>query len=342
MGLVLGLAVVSFSLLSAPAFAANESSWLGWSGPVECQNTEEVERQIESLLGEAVNFQQLPRTQVVVDWSASVGWDFLVKVQLETGQRERQVTARTCAEGFDVVALTLALLLDLQLEEASATAQLSDAEETAAGLERASKPVGGSNAMPEVEPSPVEEVAESPKALTNLELWNLTVGGAAKVDMGTLPTRLYGGGGQLGVNWKRWQFEIAAEYLQSDDNSLPNAVAPVRYSVLSGAAQLCRRFEIAEGTTYANCVGGQVGSLSIAEQGGTNRRSSGLWTSAQAGAELGLKVAGKSYGFARLQLLFPLLRHELTLEGGGVVHTLPTISAQIQLGVAFDVTDGTW
>jgi hypothetical protein len=37
-----------------------ERDWLLWQGPIECQNTREVERQIESLLGRAPDLIPVP------------------------------------------------------------------------------------------------------------------------------------------------------------------------------------------------------------------------------------------------------------------------------------------
>src|SRR5262245_61639221 len=102
-----------------------ERDWLEWQGPLECQNTREVERQMESLLGHAPDPAQLPPTRVEVGWARTRGWTLLIRVALPAGERRREVDVRTCADGFDVVALTLALILDPDLAGADPLAEES-------------------------------------------------------------------------------------------------------------------------------------------------------------------------------------------------------------------------
>ena len=85
---------------------------LGWSAPAECQNTSEVERRLESLLGHPLDPAALPPTRVRMGWSAERGWAVRVTVELAEGARDRSVDAPSCADAFDVVALSLALILD--------------------------------------------------------------------------------------------------------------------------------------------------------------------------------------------------------------------------------------
>src|SRR6185436_7094179 len=68
-----------------------EGDWLHWQGPLECQNTREVERQIESLLGHAPDPAQLPSTRVEVGWALERGWNLRIRVALPRGERRREV-----------------------------------------------------------------------------------------------------------------------------------------------------------------------------------------------------------------------------------------------------------
>ena len=51
--------------LAGPQEPVRAAPWLDWHGPIECQNTREVERQIESLLGHAPDLTQMPPTRAV-------------------------------------------------------------------------------------------------------------------------------------------------------------------------------------------------------------------------------------------------------------------------------------
>ena len=106
-----GLALGACMLVSGPS-RAEDGPWLTWSAPAECQNTGEVERRVQFLLGRAVDFTGLPPTLVRMGWSAERGWAVRVTVELAGGPRDRSLDAPSCADAYDVIALSLALILD--------------------------------------------------------------------------------------------------------------------------------------------------------------------------------------------------------------------------------------
>ena len=96
--------------LGRPALA--QEAWLEWTAPPECQNTSEVERRLQSLLGRPVDFEVIPSTRVQMAWRAETGWAVRVTVALPSGPRDRALDAPSCADALDVVALSLALILE--------------------------------------------------------------------------------------------------------------------------------------------------------------------------------------------------------------------------------------
>src|ERR1043165_4325079 len=98
--------------LEAGGAGAEAPSWLGWRAPAECQNTAEVERRLESLLGHSIDASALPPTLVQMGWSPERGWSVRVTVRLSGVSRDRSLDAPTCADALDVIALSLALILD--------------------------------------------------------------------------------------------------------------------------------------------------------------------------------------------------------------------------------------
>ena len=56
--------------------------------------------------------REVPPTRVRLGWNAERGWAVRVTVQLAEGERERAVDVPSCADAFDVIALSLALILD--------------------------------------------------------------------------------------------------------------------------------------------------------------------------------------------------------------------------------------
>jgi hypothetical protein len=311
-----------------------------------------VERQIESLLGHAVDFETVPATRVEHSWSQSRGWTLVVRVALPAGERTRSVDVRTCAAGTDVVALTLALILDPdfggdpseseQGEEGGEPVVVRDAEAEPARLEGVPEP-----APPGVvEPAPPIfdrdlEPRTAPATGGSSSAPRLSLGAAGRLDVGTLPALLVGGGPPIGFRAGGWSAVLGAELLVRAPDTLPTARFPTRYSNRFATAHACRDFDGGTALHFGTCLGAQVGRLEAEERGGLGRAGGGLWAAALAGAELGLGLGDAARAFARLQLAFPLVRHDLALAGAGVVHELPPISAQFQLGAAFDVKDWT-
>lgn len=121
-----GLALATCLLAAGPS-RAEEGRWLRWSAPAECQNTGEVERRVQSLLGRPVDFGAVPQTLVRMGWSAERGWAVRVTVELAGGPRDRSLDAPSCADAFDVIALSLALILDPDFGSTDATPPESEA-----------------------------------------------------------------------------------------------------------------------------------------------------------------------------------------------------------------------
>jgi hypothetical protein len=345
----LGFALLCVSLPGS-AEGAPEREWLRWQGPVECQNTREVERQIESLLGHAPDPAQLPPTRVEVSWAQERSWTLRIRVALPAGERRREVDVRTCADGFDVVALTLALILDPDLQLGGDASAL---DASAAGEVTPEEPA------PVVAPSPVPVSAPAPndassdadtaldaadsspgatKAGINLGP-SLELSASGRADFGSLPSSMYGGGLDLSFSAAQWRVDVGGAFLGKAGDQLPSARYPVSYSNLFGSLRGCREFGGDRGGHFGLCAGGQLGSVGASEQGGERRSPRGLWAAATMGAELGLDLSETWGAFSRVELVFPFEHHELELAGGSVVHELPTASLQLTIGGVVKLTD---
>lgn len=333
---------------SNPAESPAESgSWLRWQGPIECQNTLEVERQLESLLGYAPDKAQLPSTRVEVGWGSARGWSLLIRVSLPQGERRREVVVRTCADGFDVVALTLALILDPELggdteldEEPAAGADALDPGATGPTLESLAA-AAPAEPSPALEPGPIDPISESepPPATQAASRPALRVAAGARADLGSLPAALLGGGLSLVLSGWHWRLDAGAAYLARGAQSLPQAVNEVSYENVLGLLRGCREFTPRGGGHFGVCLGGQLGSLAVSEDGGQRHNGRGLWAAGTAGIELGLELSEAWSAYSGLELVFPLARHQLGLATGAVVYELPAISVQLTVGGVVRLTE---
>jgi hypothetical protein len=328
-------------------------SWLEWHGPIECQNTREVERELASLLGREPDPASLPPTRVDLGWSAERGWTLRIFVLLPGGERGREVDVHTCIDGFDVVALTLALILDPSLRDPGATdaeieaAAVHDAPAASSPTSAASTPASTpSSDQPSLAPAapaaaPVRsDEAETPLARARgVPAFALTLSGNARTDLGSLPASLYGGGLELGWAMGDLRLDAGAGLLLRSNAALPSARYAVSYLNAFGVLRGCWDFQAERGGYFGTCAGGQLGSLGAREQGGAEHAGHGLWAAANAGAELGLSLSSVWAAFSRLELTFPLVKHQFMLDGGSVAYELPAVTVQLTIGAALRLTD---
>ncbi|MEY2937027.1 MAG: hypothetical protein RL033_7776 [Pseudomonadota bacterium] len=321
--------------------------WLHWQGPVECQNTREVERQLESLLGYAPAADQLPPTRVEVGWGSARGWSLRIRVSLPQGERRREVVVRTCADGFDVVGLTLALILDpdldmdagLDSEPVPESGLLASTELAAVPAPAAAGRSAPSVSAPSLGQGAVDTAAEANALEPPSGGPALRLAGGGRADLGSLPATLFGGGLSLAWSGWHWRMDAGAAYLQRGTQTLPLAVNEVSYSNLLGVVRGCREFSPRGGGYFDLCLGSQLGSLAVSELGGERRQARGLWAAATLGAEIGLDLTDAWGAFSGVELVFPLARHELGLAGGAVVYELPAVSVQLTLGGILRLTE---
>jgi hypothetical protein len=341
----LGASIAGLGLLVMPS-RADAASWLGWNAPAECQNTSEVERRLASLLGHSVDAASLPPTVVKMGWSADRGWSVRVTVQLGAGTRDRSLDAPSCADALDVVALSLALILDPNFDLAApgglATATPMDPVEATAPpvlvpeLESSSLSSGTAQPATGAEQARGPSDTSSPSAQHALKL---VAGAGPLTDLGIFPVPQFGGGLQIGLLTDGFRLELEGDLLASESTRFRGAQYPVSFYSYFGALRGCHTFELSPRFGWMACAGGELGSLGTHERGGDERRAQGLWLAAE--ASTGPEFAATSWlrAFARVRGAIPLIRHEFLLSEGSRVHGLPWLSPQLHVGFVMDVTD---
>jgi hypothetical protein len=293
---------------SASVYAADDPSWLSWSAPVECQNTPEVERRLEFLLGRAVDFSTLPPTNVRMGWSVEHGWAVRVTVALPEGPRDRSLDAPSCADAFDLVALSMALILDPDFRaaeedpaassrdpvEVNASAEPAVASDIVVGLSPAA-PVAA--LPPPDRPGPEGDGAKRAPASRTL----LSAAAGALTDINTFPVPEFGGALQVALARGGFRVELEGALLASESTRLGRAQFPVTFSSFSGGVRGCYELELGDRFTWVGCLGAELGRIGTHEQGGEGVRTRGSWLAAR--ALTGPEFAATSWlrAFARIR-----------------------------------------
>lgn len=337
---ILSLPVLSIALLWPWVSRAEGADWLAWNAPAECQNTAEVERRLESLLGQAANVGSLPPTRVRMGWSPERGWTVRVTVQLPAGQRERALDAPSCADAFDVIALSLALLLDPSFQEPVAATPEPEPPvvDVAEGIDASATLAEPSPAAPAQAPVIDASRADS-HVVSQAPSLTLQLGGGALTDLGVYPVPQFGAALQVGLSHRSLRAELEGAAMASESTRFTGAEYPVNFYTVLGALRGCYVPQLTERLFWALCAGGELGMLVAREQGGVSRRSDGLWLATEVAVGPEFTAARGLRAFARLRGVIPLIRHEFFLSGGEPVHTLPWFSPQLEVGVSVDVTD---
>jgi hypothetical protein len=343
----LGWGIAAFALVSSWVCVARAepSSWLGWSAPDECQNTSEVERRLQSLLGHPVDSASLPPTRVRLGWSAERGWAVRVTVELAEGARDRAVDAPSCADAFDVVALSLALILDPSFGAQSPAPSADTPPDAAPGADALALPSafgpepaasGRSSPLPAGIDARALDTTIAPAATRGLAI---SIAGGALTDLDVFPVPQFGGGLQLWLGSGRLRVELEGDALASESTLFAGARYPVSFRSFTAGLRGCYALDLSEGLSWLACAGAELGELGAHERGGESRRSGALWVAAEAASGPEVTVTGWLRAFARIRGVSPLVRHEFLLSEGTSVHTLPWLSPQLQVGISIALTD---
>lgn len=324
--------------------ALAREAWLAWTAPPECQNTSEVERRLQSLLGHPVDFEAIPPTSVRMAWRPETGWAVRVTVALPSGPRDRALDAPSCADALDVVALSLALILEPDFVPAEPEGVASDASQPPEGdshlvgvvldpvpAETANESAGSTAVLVD-QRSREEEAPEEPIA-------TVAFGGAAKADLTTFPVAQFGGGAQLGARFGASRIEAEGSLLASESASLQGAEERVSFTSLVGGLRACFVPDLTSQLAWAACAGAEVGSLSTQELGGLARHETGLWLASQVLTGPEFSATRWLRAFAHVKGVTPLIRHEFLLSQGSRVHDFPWLGLQFEVGFSMDVTE---
>jgi hypothetical protein len=267
---------------------------LEWRAPSGCPGRAEIESRVAARLGPRSASPAPLRASARIEPSTD-GY----RLQLQTDQGQRSLTARDCHELAAAAALILALLIDPE----------------AAGDAADSKRV------------------TPPKSQRERRWWVLIrpefVG-----DIGTLPALAVGPGVSLGVRVFATSLEIAGTYLPAQSVHPTDREAPLaELRMLAAALGVCQA--LTHAPELSPCLRLEYGRLTgHGDSSLPNPRSaSGAWALVLAGVRLGAELTQQVHATLELSLGLPLLGATFTVNSVGLVHETADVVGRLRAGL---------
>lgn len=292
------LSALSWSAWS-PAPARAEDIDLAWHAPEACPSRESLRESLEQRLGRPVRLSSEARVGMagVVEVSGR-GYKLDLRTHSEDVSDRRELHARSCNE----LARASLLVLELLLVQGPASPP------TAAGTAGVTEPSG-------------------PRLL------RFTLRASVLVDIGAMPRLAVGPALALGLWWRRWQFELAGDFLPAQSSSVSSGGRRAgRLQVWAGSAVLCHA--LLEQPALGPCVGLEVGRLSWTSDVTKPAHTSGTWLLSQIGLRLGVALGAGVFWDVQLGIGVALNRIEIrSSDLGELFYRTPFVLGRASTGL---------
>lgn len=316
------------SLLSASAASAPVGSLpieLDWQAPASCPESDDVERDVRRLLGDAPIPENVSPIVAKVSVRQSGESSFDVRIRTTSGgdERERDLRVETCDEARHLVAFLLAFLIDPNASEHSRT-----------------EPPPNQPAVVPVLPAPVHREPEPSKARRarngRSPRWALDV--LVGADLGTLPSASLGGELRGGVLFPGWSVEArAAAWLPRREESPKVPGAGGEFTLLDAGLLGCLRQAPWEAVSIQVCAGSALLALRGEGYGvETSTEDTAVFAGATGEGALFVGLAARTSLRLGLGALVPFRRPAFAIHGVGEIHRPSAVSGRAALG--FEVT----
>lgn len=296
---------------------------IAWEAPPACPDELDVVRQIEALLGEALQHAKPQGLRFVALVQAPQGADYHAQLRVSGGSEElvRELTHPSCDKLSEAVSLVIALAIDPERVQAvqrqRAPVEANPEGAVTHAVPPAMPPAAGnaaSNQPSPVEPSPapgsppaatpsaaVLDAAPEPAPNAPSEV-GVVVSGAALAGAGVLPEVSFGGELGFGATvGRRWSLGAFVELWAPTEEPMPDtAGGTLRMRQLTLGARGCWLPELGE-LTGLGCLGGEAAQLTGEGQNVANAHEN---TAAWAGLR------------AEVGVLLPLGSHVHLMAGG--------------------------
>jgi hypothetical protein len=328
------LAVLRLALLGTSLARSAGASDLGWSGPADCAQSEQLLFQVEQALGGPLADTGRVHLQVHVARTQPTA-RALLRIEDEAAEpavSERSLVAPDCERLVD----TLAVAITLALEAAAPPRDVRPSPPSAAPAAPLPTAAGALSPTQVSHPADVVDTeATSPEAARAVPRVVARVLG----DVGSLPSPALGLALGAQLAWPRLQLELlgtlwSEQHARLTVSGLPEAGADL--SLVTGSLSMCSTPLGADPAplVLGLCLGWEMGRLSGQGTGiSVPRQANGLWLAPEASVGLTWRPAQTLGLGARIGAAAPLGRNEFYLERLGTVHQPASVVARAGLSI---------
>jgi len=320
------------TLASAPASA--EAS-LQWSAPAECPPGHDVGERISSLLGYTLD-QHAEQVDFEAEVSASSDgtWHLLLRVTRGSKTAERRIDGETCDAVAGAAAVAIALVLKpdprAEAEEPPEEERVESAEPEKDGAalpaldEASNEPspsTGNSAAVPPATSSPPTSAIGAGVRLT---------GGADVATFGELVL-----GAELAITLlagDHWRGELFGRFLPTQQAAVDRG-ASAEFQWFGGGTRGCAQ-PVTGQLGLLGCLGFEAGWIEASGADVSRAQTARVTWLGPLGTVVALWSLTDAFALVgTAEVAAPLARHEFRIDGVGVVHRLPVITARFGIGL---------
>lgn len=288
---------------------------LDWSAPETCPDAAAITARVEQLIGrELDDGSESVRVRAIVEVGERP--QVRLRVDSETGSRERTITAASCAELGEVAAVVIAVAID---PSASLRADAVEPEPPAPQA-RPVPPPAPPQPRERPAPEPTSPSQRTDAAHERRPVGTLRIGAGAAT--GALPGVTAALELGAGVRWRHARIDLWAEHWLGRVAEAPGANdAAVLVRLTIARAQGCWVPTAGKKVEFPLCAGAAIGAASARGRGVPEARVVRVaWAAAHLqAAVLFVPIRRLALGpFVRGQV--PILRPAFSLDGYGVVH----------------------
>jgi hypothetical protein len=329
------LALVAIAAGTPAAIAADSALALSARVPADCPGRQALHDEVLRLARVGADAPRRLEAEVDVEKSGVATFSLALSTRLDGVSGERRFEGSTCQAVMEAAALTLALMLNPEVEPPRGVA--ADEGPPSLASAEVSRPAPARTLPDRSQPPRPRLSSPSESTTPSVELHG-TLAALAGIQAGLLPKAGPELSAAIGVSTRRVGAFLTASYVPAQDARLSGQEAGGRLWAASANLLGCWSALAGAAGSVGPCAGGELSR--VAGRGlDVDEPKDGaiIWGSVVAGVSGGLRLSPSFELRGTVLGLVPLARPEVFLDDIGQVHEPGRLTGRAQAGLAFEL-----